>query len=44
MFSAHEGFANCLRLNYGHRWDARAGEAVKTLGKLVSALALGEQQ
>lgn len=39
MFSAHQGFTNCIRLNYGHPFDARAEEAVKTLGKLVASLA-----
>lgn len=35
MFSAQRGFANCLRLNYGHTWDKRAADALATLGKLV---------
>jgi DNA-binding transcriptional MocR family regulator len=37
MFSAHRGFTNCLRVNYGHAWDARAEAALTTLGRLVSA-------
>jgi DNA-binding transcriptional MocR family regulator len=37
MFSAHRGFTNCLRLNYGHPWDARAETALTTLGRLVMA-------
>jgi DNA-binding transcriptional MocR family regulator len=37
MFSAQRGFRNCLRLNYGHPWDARAEAALTTLGSLVSA-------
>jgi len=37
MFSAHRGFTNCLRLNYGHAWDARTEAALTTLGRLVSA-------
>jgi DNA-binding transcriptional MocR family regulator len=37
MFSAHRGFTNCLRLNYGHPWDVRAEAALTTLGRLVSA-------
>jgi DNA-binding transcriptional MocR family regulator len=41
MFSAHRGFTNCLRLNYGHAWDARAQEAIQTLGKLAAALMRG---
>ncbi|HVK93589.1 MAG TPA: PLP-dependent aminotransferase family protein [Noviherbaspirillum sp.] len=36
MFSAHRGFTHCLRLNYGHPWDAHAEAAVATLGRLVS--------
>jgi DNA-binding transcriptional MocR family regulator len=37
MFSAHRGFANCLRLNYGHPWDAKMEAALATLGRLVAA-------
>ena len=37
IFSAKQGFANCLRLNYGHVWDERAERAVATLGQLVRA-------
>ena len=36
LFSAHRDFSNCLRLNYGHEWDARAEQAVATLGRLVT--------
>lgn len=39
MFSAQRGFANCLRLNYGHAFDQRAADALATLGKLVCAAA-----
>jgi DNA-binding transcriptional MocR family regulator len=42
MFSANRSFSNCLRLNYGHPWDARAETAVATLGRLVNA-AVGRQ-
>lgn len=35
MFSAHRGFAHCLRLNYGHPLDARADSAMQTLGRLA---------
>jgi DNA-binding transcriptional MocR family regulator len=38
IFSARRRFTNCLRLNYGHAWDARSEQAVATLGRLVSAL------
>lgn len=37
MFSAQRAFTNCLRLNYGHPWDARIEAAVKILGQLVTA-------
>jgi DNA-binding transcriptional MocR family regulator len=37
MFSAKRGFTNCLRLNYGHPWDARAEAALTALGRLVAA-------
>jgi DNA-binding transcriptional MocR family regulator len=36
MFSAQRGFTHCLRLNYGHPWDARAESAMMTLGRLVA--------
>lgn len=35
IFSASRAFANCLRLNYGHAWDARTEAAVATLGRLA---------
>jgi DNA-binding transcriptional MocR family regulator len=38
MFSASGAFANCLRLNAGHPFDARAAAAVKQLGKLARGL------
>lgn len=37
MFSAHREFGNCLRLNYGHAWDAGAEAALATLGRLLAA-------
>jgi DNA-binding transcriptional MocR family regulator len=37
MFSAHRNFTNCLRLNYGHPWNARSEAALQTLGQLISA-------
>jgi DNA-binding transcriptional MocR family regulator len=37
MFSAQRRFANCVRLNYGHPWDARAETALATLGQLIAA-------
>jgi DNA-binding transcriptional MocR family regulator len=38
MFSAQRHFKNCLRINYGHRFDARMDAALQTLGKLVISL------
>jgi DNA-binding transcriptional MocR family regulator len=38
IFSAQRRFTNCVRLNYGHAWDARSEQAVATLGRLVNAL------
>ncbi|MDM0109106.1 PLP-dependent aminotransferase family protein [Variovorax sp. J22R24] len=35
IFSALRGFTNCLRLNYGHAWDARTEQAVAMLGRLA---------
>jgi DNA-binding transcriptional MocR family regulator len=37
MFSAHRGFRNCLRLNYGHAFDARIDAALAILGRLATA-------
>lgn len=39
MFSAKRAFGNCIRLNYGHAWDARQAGAVATLGALARAAA-----
>ena len=35
MFSAQRSFGNCLRLNYGHRWDERAEAALASLARLA---------
>lgn len=35
IFSALHGFRHCLRLNYGHGWDARIEGALETLGQLA---------
>lgn len=35
IFSARQGLRHCIRLNYGHPWDARMGAAMATLGALV---------
>ncbi|MDQ1922409.1 aminotransferase-like domain-containing protein [Massilia pseudoviolaceinigra] len=37
IFSPQPGFENCLRLNYGHAWDARAEAALATVGGIVQA-------
>ncbi|WP_317204490.1 PLP-dependent aminotransferase family protein [Janthinobacterium sp.] len=37
IFSPQADFAHCLRLNYGHLWDARAEAALATLGQIVAA-------
>jgi DNA-binding transcriptional MocR family regulator len=36
MFSATAGFAHCMRLNFGHPWDASTAKAIARLGKLAS--------
>jgi DNA-binding transcriptional MocR family regulator len=35
MFSARGEFRNCIRLNYGHHWDAAIEKAIVTLGALA---------
>ena len=35
IFSASRDFRHCLRLNYGHPFDARVEQALKTLGSLA---------
>ena len=35
MFSANRGFNHCIRLNYGHLWDASHEAAIATLGRLA---------
>lgn len=35
IFSARRQFRHCLRLNYGHPWDARFEAAMQTLGALA---------
>ena len=39
IFAPQADFGNCLRLNYGHEWDARAEAALATLGQIVRSLA-----
>jgi len=38
IFSSRAQFGNCLRLNYGHPWDARMEDALATLGRLLRAV------
>ena len=35
MFSAKRDYAHCIRLNYGHIWDASHASALATLGRLA---------
>jgi DNA-binding transcriptional MocR family regulator len=35
IFSARREFSNCLRLNYGHEWNAASEQAIETLGAIV---------
>jgi DNA-binding transcriptional MocR family regulator len=37
MFSADRTFRHCIRLNYGHAWDARSEAAMASLGRLIAA-------
>ncbi|GAB2877468.1 PLP-dependent aminotransferase family protein [Pseudoduganella ginsengisoli] len=37
MFSARREFGNCLRLNYGHLWNAELEDAMAVLGRLARA-------
>lgn len=39
MFSATGAFRNCIRLNYGHAWDASQAAAMAALGALARAAA-----
>jgi DNA-binding transcriptional MocR family regulator len=34
IFSASHAFSHCLRLNYGHTWNARIEQALATLGQI----------
>nr|WP_315205161.1 PLP-dependent aminotransferase family protein [uncultured Albidiferax sp.] len=38
MFSARQGLRHCVRLNFGHPWDARMETAMAALGALVHNL------
>jgi DNA-binding transcriptional MocR family regulator len=36
MFSNHGEFRNCLRLNFGHAWNAETDQAISTLARLAT--------
>lgn len=36
LFTASDGYRNCLRLSCGHQWDARVERSVERLGELSS--------
>jgi DNA-binding transcriptional MocR family regulator len=38
IFSAKQGFRNCLRLNFGNPWTERIERAVTRLGQIIAAL------
>ncbi|MBY0243580.1 MAG: PLP-dependent aminotransferase family protein, partial [Burkholderiaceae bacterium] len=38
MFSARGGYTHCIRLNYSYPWTREIEEAVRTLGRLCSAI------
>ncbi len=38
MFSARQAWRHCLRLNFGHPWDARMEAAMATLGASIANL------
>jgi len=35
MFSARHAFQNCIRLNFGHPWDARFEQAIASLAEVL---------
>lgn len=37
IFSARQGYRNCIRLNYGHLWSDAVEAAVAKLGELAKA-------
>jgi DNA-binding transcriptional MocR family regulator len=43
IFSASRSFAHCLRLNYGHEWNARSEAALATLGRLAHEALLSKK-
>lgn len=38
LFSPQRAYTNCIRLNYGHPWDAALRQGITRLGALASAL------
>lgn len=41
MFSARREYRHCLRLNYGHPWNAQLEDAMALLGRLAAACGAG---
>jgi DNA-binding transcriptional MocR family regulator len=37
MFSASGAFGNCMRINYGHPFDARVAAALAQLGRIAAS-------
>jgi DNA-binding transcriptional MocR family regulator len=35
MFSVTHSFENCIRLNFGHPWDARMDHAIRALAEIL---------
>ncbi|MFM0572281.1 PLP-dependent aminotransferase family protein [Paraburkholderia caledonica] len=40
MFSATHAFQNCVRLNFGHPWDARFENAIRALAQILDSPAV----
>ncbi|WP_213301948.1 PLP-dependent aminotransferase family protein [Paraburkholderia sacchari] len=36
IFSATHSFQNCVRLNYGHAWDAKMEDAIRALAEILN--------
>lgn len=36
MFSATHSFQNCIRINFGHPWDAKFDDAIRMLGEILA--------
>jgi DNA-binding transcriptional MocR family regulator len=40
LFSATHAFQNCIRLNFGHPWDTKMEEAIRTLAQILGECAV----